>query len=263
MFKIVNGIVTFVPTSLYVSAEGDQSGGGGGSGSSASLTEERVIALAAQQVSNQLLARTKDIEKRVGETVTKQLSEQFGSFTKSFEEKFAAIAPAAKGERAKGSEKGAEQSPEFATLKRQLDEQNALLKQVQQERDQERSARKTASMRQRVSDELAKHKIEGARARAAMAQLIADEQRVAYDDDGETIVFKDNTGSTLLLDEGVRMWASSSDAEIFKAPTGARGSGNPMTTGRQPPAGGGSKAPPSDEEAGLAMLNGFGLTTPG
>ena len=254
MFKIVNGIVTFVPTSLYVSAEGDQSGGGGGS---ASLTEERVIALAAQQVSNQLLARTKDIEKRVGETVTKQLSEQFGSFTKSFEEKFAAIAPAGKGDK-KGAAP-AEGDTAIATMKRQLDE---LTKGIQ-DRDaklQAADARaRSITLRQRTADELAKYRIEGPRAKAAMAMLISEEGRVAYDDDGETLVFKDDTGTTITLEEGLKSWAKSESAQIFMAPTGARGSGDRPNAGRA--AATGQSTEPTDDEMGTAILRGFGFPT--
>jgi hypothetical protein len=118
-------------------------------------------------------------------------------------------------------------SPELKGALKRLAELEQTNKQIQAERDAERGRARDAHLRQQLSDALVKHGVDATRVRHAVGILIDSEKRVRFDDDGESVVFKDPTDNQDVdLLTGVRSWVKSDDGKFYLPPRGVNGSGD-------------------------------------
>ena len=164
-------------------------------------------------------------------TVEKKLSQQFKdtteSFSKTLDEKLAALKPASadpEPEGGKGGKRGKE-DPELATLRAQL---QTLAQQSQQatekaallrERDRERNAR------DQVRSHLSKVGIDGDRFEGAYALLKAQGKiKLSEDIDSDDVFFAGTTGE-VALEVGLGEFLKSDIAKIYMPPSNTRGAG--------------------------------------
>lgn len=232
--------------------------GGQGAGAGKSLSSEDVERIAASIFNNGFTARMKTFQKQIND----QLSETINtSFKKQIEDAFAAM-PAKGGKGGKGKEGAADdgtadetQSPALRSMKRQMEELTTQLAQQKATADAATKREKDMALRQRSTEALGAIGIsDPSRAKAALATLFQD-GRIAYDEDGESIIFRDTDGSSLDLPTGVKAWAKSEEAKIFLPPTGARGSGDRPGQGAQKQTGDQNL---SATDLGLAIAREFG-----
>lgn len=108
---------------------------------------------------------------------------------------------------------------------KRLRELEAKTAKAEQEAAAAKKRERDASLQTAVTDRLSALGIEGRRAKMAFGHLAKVEGRIYFDEDDE-IVFRDEHGAEVPLADGLSEWAKSEDAELFMAPTGARGSGD-------------------------------------
>ena len=185
-----------------------------------------------EQLNRAISARLNDHGKRQEKMLSESLASIKQQFAEMFESVKAAPAPVATKEESK-----IDDSPVVKGMSKQLAEMKAQLEAARQEKAAERSKSREISMRQKVSEELARAGIDSARAKAAIALLVSEERRVRYaDDDGDDVSFKDTDGTEVDLVTGIRSWAKSEDAKIFLPAKNPVGSGSrpggaaPITT---------------------------------
>lgn len=170
---------------------------------------------------------------------------------KMFEDGFAALKAAPASEDPAPGKKGGKDL-EITTLTKRLDELTQLAETNAKRAAEERAKNRANAMRESVTQELARHNIEGARARAAIA-LLRDEGRLGEEDpdsDEPSFTFRGDDGIATRLADGVKAWATKNEAaNLFKPPSGARGSGS--RPGGQPGA-----SAPNIEEARADFWNG-------
>lgn len=160
-----------------------------------------------------------------------------------------------------GGKAGKTKDIELATLNTRIAEAERRADALERARAEERAKNRTITMRQTVTDALATHGIEGARARGALA-LLNSEGRIAFeDDDSDSIVFKGidvaGTDVSLRLADGLKEWIKKDEAaKLFLppgAPGGVRGAGS--TPGR---ANGGAAVTMTKEEASSQFWDALG-----
>lgn len=122
--------------------------------------------------------------------------------------------------------KSAAESPEFKGLMKQMAELEKVNQRIQLERDAERTKSRDAALRQNLSDALIKHGVDATRVKHAVGILVDSEKRVRFEDDGETLVFKDTDNTDVDLLTGVKSWVKSDDGKFFLPPRGVNGSGD-------------------------------------
>lgn len=238
----------------------DQNGasGDGGAGAAAGkpLAAEDVERIAASIFNNGFTARMKTFQKQINDQLSETLNT---SLKKQIEDAFAQLP--SKGKSAKGKE-GADpaegddpQSPAVRSMKRQLEEMATELSKQKATSEAATKREKDMALRQKSIEALGTVGIsDPSRTKAALATLFQD-GRISYDEDGESIIFKDSDGSPLDLPTGVKAWAKSEEAKIFLPPTGARGSGDRPGQGAPKQAGDQSL---SATDIGLAIAREFG-----
>jgi len=118
-------------------------------------------------------------------------------------------------------------SPELAGLKKQLAALEKDSQKLAQERDEERKRSKDSELRQKLNDELSKYGV--VNARHAVAFLVDAEKRIGWDEDGNSLIFKDSDGDVDLA-TGVKSWVQTDDGKIYLPARGTAGTG-----GRKPP----------------------------
>lgn len=166
--------------------------------------------------------------KRFGEQQSKAVAELVAAQLTQLTEQ---LKPAAKPEQ---SASASGENAEFNALRKQLDEQRRTTEALQKHLATEKQASRSLKLRQTLTEQLAAHGIEGPRAKGAMALLIDGEQRVGFDGDSDSIVFRDETGP-LTLSEGLKSWVRTPDAKLYLPPAGGGGTGS--TTGQSQQAG--------------------------
>lgn len=218
----------------------DDSGqtGQGGSGDAPQYVTEA-------QLNKAITSRFAAFEKKItnqNEAAQKATVESVGSL---LDEKLAGLKPPQKdADGQTGGDGDGQAGPDAATAAKLagLEKQNqALQKRLDESEakaaEKERKAR-DVTLRGTLGDALSEHGIEGKRALHAIGYLIDASKRVHLEDDGETVLFRDEDGTDVDLKTGLADWAKSDDAKLYQAPTGATGSGARHDGGNGRPAGG-------------------------
>ncbi len=195
-------------------------------GTPSSVNEERV----AEIVNRAISARHKSFQ----EQFNKQLETSLKGITESISvlaERSApspSPSPQGNGEAPKRNrDETVDESPAFKSLQRQFADLKAENERNAQAANAERLKTRDTVLRQRVSESLAEIGIrEPARIKQAIHHLVDGEKRIAYDEDSNSLVFRDSDDAVLDLTTGLKSWSKSDDGKHFLPPTGARGSGD-------------------------------------
>src|SRR5207253_1798980 len=124
--------------------------------------------------------------------------------------------------------------PLIAGLQQQVEELKADNARKDAIAANERERRRSSALRQRLTDELVKGGMDGARARHAVGFLVDVEKRVKYAaDDADELVFADGD-EDLDLAAGLKAWLKSEDAKLYLPPRGVAGSGDRGGGGARP-----------------------------
>lgn len=225
-------------------------------------TEGNAPALSAEQIAavTEIVNRTvngaaatqkkllADSLKKSGEDMAKLLDEKLSGFRPT---------PAEGGDGGEGGKKSKGDSVETATLKKQMADQAKVLEDLKRDRDTEKAKNRAAVKERNVSNALSKYGIEGMRFQGAYAMLDRQGRVKHVDDEGDDLVFVDDTGAEIELDAGLAGWVKNDVAKMFLPPSGAAGSGarRPPSAGTKPP----EKKDPTFEDVGNAVL---GLVAP-
>jgi len=172
-------------------------------------------------VNRAITARFSAFEKKFGN----QISESVASLIPKFEELVQAKLPANAAANASPTDK-LEENPFVKGLQKKLVELEEQNRKSQAERDTERARARDVALRQKLSEELARHGIDSRYTKQAIGFLVDAEKRVRWEDDGESLVFRDADGSEIDLQTGLRSWAKTDDAKIYMPPRGVTGSGD-------------------------------------
>lgn len=188
-------------------ATGDGGAGGGDAPAPTSVTIEQVNEL----VNKALGARDKRFETKV--------TEMFGNFGKTLEDRLAAMAPKAPEEQPQGDKKV---DPELVKLRQMFEAQNKVL-------EAEKSARLAAEAKSRsekaaaqLQSTLGKH----VRPEAASVLIKAFRADIEFDGDEPTLPLPDGSGRTS-IEAAIAAWAKSDDAKAFVPAPSSGGSGAP------------------------------------
>jgi hypothetical protein len=236
---------------------GNGSGNPGGGEQPVGLTEE-----ASKQV-NELInkalgPRFKAFEEKQAKATAEANTKLLESFGTTLDEKLAALKPTEEGDKGKGGKPPATditQSPEFRAMQKQLKEQGELLEKAKQDKATETARAREEALNRKVEAELANYGIsdpESARI------LLQGKKLVGYEEDeGESIVFRDEEGGALPLKKGLESWVKSAVGKRFLPPSGANGSGDRSAGGKKPQSSNG--AAPTTDELGQALARELGL----
>lgn len=229
--------------------EQGENGGAGGGGATAPLTAEDIAKLVNQAVTSQL-----------SRALPKALEGTLSTFTKSLDEKFAAMKPA---EPVTPDDKGKGPNPELTAMQRKIDELLAANK-ASEERAQavERKSREDAAFGE-LRAELGKH-IKPEFVDPIAKSLYYADKRVEFGEDGKplfrALVPQYQGGplqeTTLPLRDGVEAFAKSKEAEAYRPPPTVKNPQAPLPRiqqggGSQLPSGG-NKIPTTTEDPGWA-----------
>lgn len=206
----------------------------------------------AEELNKAITARFTDHQKKL----EKHLETFSGTLTGKLEELLKSV-PAPKSTDTADPPKSASESPEFKGLMKQMEEIKRENLKIQQERDAERTKSKDATLRQQLSDALIKNGVDANRVKHAVGILVDSEKRVRFEEDGESIVFKDDDNTDVDLTTGIKSWVKSDDGKFYLPPRGVNGSGD-RGAGRAPNIRNDSKAPTA-ESLGMALLEEFGM----
>lgn len=191
----------------------------------------------SELVNRAITARFSAFEKKISQQVTEAVNGLFPKLDELVQTKLQTTSPTAPPD-----PKSVEESPHVKGLQKRLAELEEQGRKFREERDAERHRARDAALRQRLSDELAKHGVDSKYVRQAVGFLVDAEKRVRWqDDEGEALVFRDADGSELDLSTGLRSWVKTDDAKIYQPPRGASGSGDR----------GGGVAPKTMQSAGI------------
>lgn len=206
---------------LMQAASGEGGGGGGSPGGDGALgggdapkyvTEERFNEL----MNKALGARDKRFEAKV--------TEMFGGFGKTLEERLASLAPKPPEEQAPGDKKV---DPELVKLRQMFEAQQKVL-------DTERSARQAAeakSRNEKATAQLAAALGKVVRPEAAQVLLKAFRGDIEFDGDEPTMPLPDGSGRST-IDAAIAAWAKTDDAKSFiPAPTSGGSGTQPRPQG--------------------------------
>lgn len=181
------------------------------------VTEEKLNELVNRAIS----ARFSAFEKKIGG----QVSEAVSGLLPKLDEIVSAKLPQ-KADISPANDK-LEESPFVKGLQKKLAELEEQNRKSQAERDAERARSRDVAMRQKLSEELAKHGVDSRYVKQALGYLVDAEKRVRWaEDEGDALVFRDADGSELDLSTGLRAWMKSDDAKIYMPPRGVSGSGD-------------------------------------
>jgi hypothetical protein len=172
------------------------------------------------------------ISKRLGEFSAKQ-EKAFTDLASGLGSKLDALvanpapardsAAAGKGESPAGS---VEDHPLVKGLQKRLSELETSTKAAHESAAAEKAKSRDAEMRRRLSDSLASHGVDSARMKHAIGYLVDAQKMVRLSEDGETIVFKDESDGDLDLATGLKAWVKTDDGKLYIPPRGAQGSGD-------------------------------------
>ena len=182
------------------------------------VNEDRVVEIVNRAIS----ARNKGFEKQIGEKLDSNLKEIRDSLSKIGE---AREKPAKEGKKGKDDE---DADPAVKSMQRELADLKGEVTRAKQIASDERAKNRNATLRSKVTDELAKHDIKDpTRVKHALALLVDSEKRISFaDDEGDSIVFRDSNDDSLDLPTGLKSWVKSDDGKHFLPPSGTRGSGD-------------------------------------
>lgn len=187
--------------------------GGAGGGDAAPPPTSVTIEQVNELVNKALGARDKRFETKV--------TEMFGNFGKTLEERLAAMAPKAPEEQPQGDKKV---DPELVKLRQMFEAQNKVL-------EAEKAARLTAEAKSRsekaaalLQSAIGKH----VRPEAAQVLIKAFRADLEFDGDEPTLPLPDGTGRST-IDAAIAAWAKSDDAKAFLPAPTSGGSGAPRT----------------------------------
>lgn len=192
---------------------------------SQALNEEKVMELVNRAISGRL----KDESKKQA-----KMFEEFGaSFSSKFEqtlaEKLAGLAPKqAEPEGKKGKADDAkptlDQDPEFQKLQKKLHEFEKRANQAEERERVNQAKARDLTLRQHLTDELAKHGMTPMQAKLAVGHLVDSAKLVSYGDN-DAIVFR-HDDDAIDLASGLKGWMKSDEGKHFLPPRGASGSGS-------------------------------------
>lgn len=204
-------------------------------------------------INRAMTARFSAVEKRIAQ----QMAEALSGLGPKLDELLQAKLPQAPQAPA---ERHLDESPLVKGLQKQLAELQEQNRKSQAERDAERQRARDVALRQKLTEELAKHGVDARYARQAIGYLVDAEKRVRWtDDESDALIFRDADGSELDLPTGLRTWVKTDEAKIYQPPRGAQGSGDRGgTTAPKPLA---SKYPTTNQ-IGRALLADFGVRLP-
>jgi len=207
----------------------------------------------AEELNKAITARFTDHQKKL----EKHLESFSGTLTGKLEELLKAAVPAPKSTDAADPPKADTDSPALRGMMKQLEELKRDNAKIQQERDAERTRAKDATLRQQLSDALIKNGVDASRVKHAVGILIDSEKRVRFEEDGDSIVFKDNDNTDVDLLTGIKSWVKSDDGKFYLPPRGVNGSGD-RGAGRAPSTSNNSKTV-NAESLGNLLLEEFGV----
>lgn len=195
------------------------------------VTEDRVVEI----INRAMSARNKTFEKQIADKFDgnfKELRETLGKLGETRDK--------APKEGKKNKDGDEEADPAVKSMQRELADLKGEVTRAKQIASDERAKNRTATLRSKVTDELAKHGItDPTRIKHALALLVDSEKRISFqDDDGDNIVFRDSNDDPLDLTQGLKSWVKSDDGKHFLPPSGTRGSGDRSGGNAPPPANG-------------------------
>lgn len=192
-----------------------------------------------EQLNRAISARLSDFSKKS----EKALAEAFGGFEKKLSEMLPKT-PDEKGDKGTPTtqSQSIEEHPQFKGLQKQLADLQKKAEESEKAAQAERAKARDTSLRQRLSEELAKGGIKDAtRIKHAIRFLVDGERAVQWDEAGESIVFKSEDG-VVDFGTGLKAWLKSDDAKLYLPPPegGASGGiGKPAPTRMTAPSGNG------------------------
>ncbi len=208
----------------------------------------------AEELNKAITARFTDHQKKL----EKHLESFSGALTGKLEELLKAAVPAPAPTSTAETPKPADaDSPALRGMMKQLEELKRDNLKIQQERDAERTRAKDATLRQQLSDALIKNGVDATRVKHAVGILVDSEKRVRFEEDGDSIVFKDNDNTDVDLLTGIKSWVKSDDGKFYLPPRGVNGSGD-RGAGRAPNVTNTSKTV-NAESLGNLILDEFGM----
>lgn len=208
------------------------------------LTSEEQTKMITGAVNRSLKTSQEDMIKKVAESVSGSIQE--------FETRFAAQLEGSNNDDDDSGDAGAkgdeanknaaladiEKHPQFRGLKKQLEDLKKRAEEADARATAERQKQRDASLRAQVTDHLTKVGLNPKAIKQALMVLVDGEKRVRYAEDGDDLLFTDESGDDLDLASGIESWGKSEAAQFYMPARGTSGSG-----GR--PAGGAKPAPRS------------------
>lgn len=174
-------------------------------------------------INRAITARFSTFEKKISQQVTEAVNGLFPKLDELVQSKLQPTTSSS----SPSDAKSVDESPHVKGLQKRLAELEEQGRKFREERDAERLRARDVALRQRLTDELAKHGVDSRYVRQAVGFLVDAEKRVRWqDDEGEALVFRDADGSELDLTTGLRSWVKTDDAKIYQPPRGASGSGD-------------------------------------
>lgn len=188
---------------LMMSASSDESGGGGGGGGGGEPPKPPTMDEINKAINAAVTSHTKRFESKV--------TEMFGNFGKSLDERFAALAPKPPEGEGDDKGKGGKVDPEVVKLKQAFEAQTKAFEAEKKARlDAEHRGRTEKAVGQ-LRAALGKH----VRPEAVDVLLKAFKGDVQFDDQGEPVFpLPDGTGAST-IDAAIDQWAKSDAAKVF------------------------------------------------
>lgn len=216
--------------------------------------------ISLEDVNRAITARNKDFEKKL----EAKLGELTGGIAKSLEAKLAELLPKTPADdtdaaKAKGEgddkSKAPPKDPEVIALKSELTKIKNQMLESERRAQAEVAKRREVEMRQLVTEKLAAHGIDGARAKHALGYLVDVAKTVVLDESGN-VSFRGSDGDPIDVETGIKSWVATDEAKIYLPPRGTTGSGDRTING-----GTGPGNAPKDPRSELTQLVGkaFGI----
>lgn len=235
---------------------------GTGAPEASNQSDQKPQGITLEDVNRAITARNKDFEKKL----EAKLGELSGGLAKSLEAKLAELLqpkaspdeadkPKGDGDDKGDKSKATQKDPEVTALKSELTKLKNQMLESERRAQAELAKRRDVEMRQLVTEKLAAHGIDGARAKHALGYLVDVAKTVMLDEHGN-VSFRGSDGDPIDVEAGIKSWITTDEAKIYLPPRGATGSGDRAING-----GTGPGNAPKDPRAELTQLVGkaFGI----
>jgi hypothetical protein len=176
-----------------------------------------------EQLNRAITARTKQLEAKHTQS-TEALMAKFDEMLSTRLEAFKPAAPASTP--AADAPPSPTDSPEFKAMAARLAKMDEQWKTESEKRKSLEAKERDTTMRSRITEYAAEHKVDAKRAKVLVGHLVDSEKRVSWSEDGESLVYRTDDGDTVDYKSGLLSFFKSEDGKLFIPPTGASGSGD-------------------------------------